>query len=150
MKNLGDVDITRLTPAQIAKFMNAMNLKGRFISSETGEPLSEPFTIVENSTVACGALDAVQNGSNVYVYYQRNVFPYDESEGEVTVTQLLSTERTIALARCDMNEDVSQWTSTSVRAANENGFHRSQCLRPEHSAHGYGCGSRQQRHRLRP
>lgn len=120
LENLGDVDVTRLTPAQVAKFMNAMDLKGRFLDSTTGEFLGDSFTIAENSTVACGALDAVQNGDTVYVYYQRNIFPCDDTTEEVTLSDLLATERTIAMARADVN-DCSQWVSTSVRAMNENG-----------------------------
>ena len=119
LKNLGDINVTQLTPAQISKFMNAMNLKGRFFKSD-GTPMGEAFTIAENSTVACGALDAVQNGDMVYVYYQRNVFPTDESNETVTLADLLATERTVALARANVN-DTSSWTSTSVRAMNENG-----------------------------
>lgn len=119
LKNLDEVDIDRLTPAQISKFMNAMDLKGRFFD-EDGDPVGEAFTIAENSTVACGALDAVKNGDMVYVYYQRNVYPYDESDGEITLTDLLSTERTIAMARASV-KDTSVWISTSVRAEKENG-----------------------------
>lgn len=115
LKNLSDVNIEHLTPAQISKFMNAMNLKGRFFNSTSGEPMGETFTIAENSTVACGALDAVQNGDMVYVYYQRNVFPYDETQGEITLADLMNTDRTIAMARANVN-DTDHWTSTTVRA----------------------------------
>lgn len=114
---LNDLDPSDLTIAQLSALMNAMNLCGRFFDAETGEPIGEAFTIAENSTVACGALDAVQNGDTVYVYYQRNVFPTDE---DAEVTDLMSTDRTIALARADIN-DPQTWTSTSVRALNQEG-----------------------------
>lgn len=114
LTNLGNVDINALTPAQIAKFMNAMDLKGCFFNTD-GEPMGKAFTIAENSTVACGALDAVRNGDMVYVYYQRNIFPYDETAGTVTLEQLLSTDRTIAMARANVN-DTDNWISTTVRA----------------------------------
>lgn len=114
LENLEGVDINTLTPAQISKFMNAMNLKGCFFDEE-GEPMGEAFTIAENSTVACGALDAVKNGDMVYVYYQRNIFPYDETDGTITLEELLSTDRTIAMARASV-DDTSTWISTTVRA----------------------------------
>ncbi len=114
---LKDVDMDNLTVAQIANVMNAMNLRGRFFDATTGETMGEAFTIAEHSTVACGALDAVQNGENVYVYYQRNSFPTTE---DVTISDLMNNERTIALARASIN-DPSNWESTSVRAMTENG-----------------------------
>ncbi len=119
LSNLDEVDIDRLTLAQISRFMNAMDLRGR-IFDENGNPMGEAFTIAENSTVACGALDAVKNGDMIYVYYQRNVYPSDESDGEITLTDLLSTERTIAMARADVN-DTDEWISTPVRAEKANG-----------------------------
>lgn len=114
---LSELDKDNLTIGQIASLMNAMNLCGRFFDKETGEPMGEAFTIAEHSTVSCGALDAVQNGENVYVYYQRNSFPTGE---DVELTDLFATDRTIALARANVNEP-ENWTSTSVRALNENG-----------------------------
>lgn len=114
---LADIDADNLTVGQIAKLMNHMNLHGRFFDIETGEAMGDAFRIAESSTVACGALDAVQDGENVYVYYQRNVFPTEE---ETTLTDLINTERTIAMARANVN-DAQNWTSTSVRALNENG-----------------------------
>ncbi len=114
---LEDVDVNNLSEAQIANVMNAMNLHGRFFDISTGEAMGEAFTIAEHSTVACGALDAVQNGENVYVYYQRNSFPITE---DVTVTDLMNTERTVAMARANVN-DASNWESTPIRAMNENG-----------------------------
>lgn len=120
LKNLGDVDINKLTPAQISKFMNAMNLKGRFFDSTTGKPMGDAFTIAEKSTIACSVIDAVQNGDMVYVYYQRNNFPTAKNGGDVTLSDLLATERTIAMARANVN-NASEWTSTRVRATNEKG-----------------------------
>lgn len=114
---LKDVDADNLSIAQIASLMNAMNLRGRFFDPVTGEAMGEAFTIAEHSTVACGALDAVQNGENVYVYYQRNAFPTGE---DTELSDLMSNERTVALARANVNTP-SEWTSTSVRALNENG-----------------------------
>ena len=118
---LENMDVNSLTPAQISKFMNAMNLKGRFFDSRTGQPMGDAFTIAENPTVACSAIDAVQNGDTVYVYYQRNVFPTGNDGSEnVTLSDLLATERTIALARADVS-DSANWISTTVRAMSENG-----------------------------
>lgn len=114
---LQGLDANNLTIPQIAALMNAMNLRGRFFDTATGEPMGEAFTIAENSTVACGALDAVQNGDNVYVYYQRNVFPTAQ---DTQVYDLLATERTIAMARA-RTSDPATWISTPVRATNESG-----------------------------
>lgn len=114
---LSDLDKDNLTLGQIAGLMNSMNLCGRLFDKESGEPLGEAFTVAEHSTVACGALDAVQNGENVYIYYQRNSFPTGQ---DVELTDLLTTDRTVALARADIN-DPTQWVSSSVRALNENG-----------------------------
>lgn len=114
---LSELDKDNLTLGQIASLMNAMNLCGRFFDKESGEPMGEAFTVAEHSTVACGALDAVQNGENVYIYYQRNSFPTGE---DVELTDLLTTDRTVALARANVN-DPTTWTSTSVRALNEDG-----------------------------
>lgn len=114
---LSELDKDNLTLGQIASLMNAMNLCGRFFDKESGEPMGEAFTVAEHSTVACGALDAVQNGETVYIYYQRNSFPTGE---DVELTDLLTTDRTVALARADVN-DPTAWTSTCVRALNENG-----------------------------
>ena len=118
-KLLSEMDITpeNLTATQVAKFMGAMNLRGAFIDKYDGNIIGETFTIAENSTVACGVLDAVQSGENVYVYYQRNAIPQAE---EFTVTELLSIERTIAVARANVNE-TENWVSTAVRVENENG-----------------------------
>ncbi|MBQ8587555.1 MAG: S-layer homology domain-containing protein [Oscillospiraceae bacterium] len=116
-KALSGVDLNNLTAGQIATAMNAMNLRGRFMDATTGEVMGDAFTIAENSTVACAALNAVQNGDMVYVYYQRNVFDTDE---DATVGDLLATQRTIALAAANVNAPET-WTSTPVRAENENG-----------------------------
>ena len=116
-KALADVDRENLTAGQIAVAMNAMNLRGRFVDASTGEPMGDAFTIAENSTVACAALNAVQNGDTIYVYYQRNIFDTNEN---ATVGDLLATPRTIALAAANVN-DTDVWTSTPVRAENENG-----------------------------
>lgn len=116
-KALSGVDLNNLTAGQIATAMNAMNLRGRFMDATTGEPMGEDFTIAENSTVACAALNAVQNGDMVYVYYQRNIFDTDEG---ATIGDLLATQRTIALAAANVNA-TDVWTSTPVRAENENG-----------------------------
>ncbi len=114
---LDGVDLNNLTAGQIANAMNAMNLRGRFFDAETGEPMGEAFTIAENSTVACAALNAVQNGDTVYVYYQRNIFDNNE---DATIGDLLATERTIALASANVDAPET-WESTPIRAENENG-----------------------------
>lgn len=114
---LSDVDLENITASQMAKAINSMNLKGRFFDKNDGTPMGEPFTIAENSTVFCGALDAVQNGENVYVYYQRNSMPTGE---DVTISDLLSSERTIAMAAANV-EDPAQWSSTPVRAESYEG-----------------------------
>ena len=51
---LKDVDTENLTAAQMATVINAMNLKGRFFDSTSGEPIGEAFTVAENSAVFCG------------------------------------------------------------------------------------------------
>ncbi len=114
---LKDVDIENLTAAQMAKVINAMNLKGRFFDDETGAPMGEAFTIAENSAVFCGALDAVQNGDNVYVYYQRTAL---STKDDVTIESLIKTQRTIAMAHANVN-NVAEWTSSSVRAMSDEG-----------------------------
>ena len=114
---LKDVDPNKLTAAQMATVINAMNLNGRFFDIQTGEAIGEAFTIAENSAVFCGALDAVQNGDNVYVYYQRTALSTAEN---VTVEELLKTQRTIAMACANVN-DTSEWTSTAVRALSDEG-----------------------------
>lgn len=115
-----NMDPDHLTPARIAKLMNAMNLKGQFFDSADGTKIGEAFTIAENSTIACGALDAVRNGNDVYVYYQRNDFTNNGTT--TTLADLIATERTIAMAHATVNGDsVSEWTSTTVRAEEENG-----------------------------
>ena len=114
---LSDADVNNLSVGQIAEALNAMNLRGRFYDANTGEALSEAFTIAEHSTVACGALDAVQNGENVYVYYQRNSFPTAE---ETTVSDIMSCESTFAMAVANVN-DPSNWVSSPVRAENDLG-----------------------------
>ncbi len=116
-KVLGDIDLENITADQIAKAMNAMSLKGRFFDKNSGEAMGEAFAIAQNSTVFCGGLEAVQNGDMVYVYYQRNVFPTEE---DVTVEDLLSNERTIAMASANVN-DTENWTSTPVRAMSKDG-----------------------------
>lgn len=114
---LEGLDLSNLTAGQIATAMNAMNLRGRFFDATTGEPMGEAFTIAESSTVACAALNAVQNGDTVYVYYQRNIF---DTNKDATIGDLLATERTIALAAADVNAPEA-WESTPIRAENENG-----------------------------
>ncbi len=112
-----NLDPENLTAAHVAKLMGAMNLHGAFIDKYDGSVIGEPFVIAENSTVACGVLDAVQNGENVYVYYQRNAVPEGE---ELSFGELVSLERTIALARTNVN-DAQNWVTTPVRVENENG-----------------------------
>ena len=112
------LDPNNLTAAHVAKLMGAMNLRGVFIDKNDGSVIGEAFTIAENSTVACGVLDAVQNGENVYVYYQRNAIPETE---DFTVSDLMSLERTIALARANIEEENIEWISSSVRVENEAG-----------------------------
>ena len=114
---LKDVDTQNLTAAQMAKVINAMDLKGRFFDNENGTPIGEAFTVAENSAVFCGALDAVQNGDDVYVYYQRTALSTND---DVTVESLIKTQRTIAMAHADVN-DTQNWTSTSVRAMSDEG-----------------------------
>lgn len=114
---LAGVDLENITAAQIAKAINAMNLRGRFFDKSSGEPIGEAFTIAKNSTVFCGGLEAVQNGEMVYVYYQRNALPTEE---DVTIEDLLSNERTIAMASANVN-DTSSWESVTVRAMSEEG-----------------------------
>ena len=111
------IDIENLTAYQIAKLVNAMNLKGRFLDKETGAPMGEAFVIAENSAVFCGALDAVQSGENVYVYYQRTAL---SSEENVTIEDLLNTQRTIAMATVNVN-DTANITTIPVRAMSEEG-----------------------------
>ena len=112
-----NIDKDNITAAQIAKLMGAMNLKGRFFDKVTGEPIGEAFTVAENSTVACGVLDAVQVGEYVYIYYQRNAVPDNE---DITFEELISMERTIALAKANVNDE-QNWESSAVRVENENG-----------------------------
>lgn len=114
---LKDMDPNDLTAAQIAKLVNAMNLNGRFFDIESGAPIGDAFVIAENSAVFCGALEAVQNGENVYVYYQRNALSATEN---VTFEALMNTERTIAMARASIN-DTEKWSSTPVRALDGEG-----------------------------
>lgn len=116
-KVLAGVDLENITAAQIAKAVVAMNLRGRFFDKNTGEAMGEAFAIAENSTVFCGALDAVQNGDMVYVYYQRNALPTEE---DVTVEDILSNERTIAMASANI-VDTTAWTSVPIRAMSEEG-----------------------------
>lgn len=110
------LDPNKLTATQVAKLMGAMNLRGAFIDKYDGSLIGEVFTIAENSTVACSVIDAVQSGENVYVYYQRNAIRYGE---EYNTSDLLNIERTIAIARTDVN-DSQNWISTPVRVENEN------------------------------
>ncbi|MBR2042211.1 MAG: hypothetical protein IJ945_07560 [Oscillospiraceae bacterium] len=112
-----NIDPKNLTAADVAKLMGAMNLRGVFIDKYDGSIIGEPFVIAENSTVACGVLDAVQNEENVYVYYQRNAIPKGE---ELSFGELVSLERTIALARASVN-DSKNWVSSPVRVMSENG-----------------------------
>ncbi len=112
-----DLEVDNLSAAHVARLMGAMNLKGVFVDKYDGHIISEPFTIAENSTVACGVLDAVQNGENVYVYYQRNAVP---DRTDMALEELLSLDRTVALARANVNSSES-WTSTPVRVENEDG-----------------------------
>ena len=114
---LKDVDTENLTAAQMATVINAMNLKGRFFDSTSGEPIGEAFTVAENSAVFCGALDAVQNGDDVYVYYQRTAL---STEKDVTVEAIMKTQRTIAMAHAKVS-DTANWTSTPVRAMSDEG-----------------------------
>ncbi len=114
---LKSVDVENISAQQVAKVLNAMNLRGRIFSKQTGKPVGEAFTIAENSAVACGALDAVQNGDNIYVYYQRNAYQTTEN---VTAEDIANTERTIAMAVADIN-DTQKWTSVPIRAENEEG-----------------------------
>lgn len=114
---LQNVDPTNLSAAQIAKLINAMNLKGRFFDMSSGEPIDEAFVIAENSAVFCGALDAVQNGENVYVYYQRNALVTSK---DTTIEDLLNADRTIAMATAKIN-DTDNWKSVPVRAMSEEG-----------------------------
>ncbi len=111
-----ELDPNQLTATHVAKLMGAMNLRGIFVDKYDGSLIGEAFTIAENSTVACGVLDAVQNGENVYVYYQRNAIRYGE---EYNTSDLLNIERTIAMARANVN-DSRNWISTPVRVENEN------------------------------
>lgn len=115
------IDINKLTPAQVAKFMNAMSLKGKLLYH--GELVGETFTISTNdATVYCGALDAVMNDGMLYVYYQRNIFPETMKDGtDVTLADNLNTTRTIALARAEISgtgtsTTIGQWSATQVRA----------------------------------
>lgn len=114
---LKDADPENVTASQLAKAMDAMNLKGRFFDKSSGEPLSEAVMIAGNSTVFCAGLDAVQNGDDIHVYYQRNALPTGD---DVTAADLLESERTIALATADKNQ-LDNWTSVPVRAETENG-----------------------------
>ncbi|MBR3965200.1 MAG: hypothetical protein IKJ80_07315 [Clostridia bacterium] len=114
---LQDMDPDNLKAAQIAKLVNAMNLNGRFFDIASGAPIGDAFVIAENSAVFCGALEAVQNGENVYVYYQRNALSTTEN---VTVESLMKTERTIAMASASIN-DTSNWVSTPVHAMDGEG-----------------------------
>ncbi len=112
-----NLDVENLTASQVGKLMAAMNLKGVFLDKSDGSAISAPFLIASNSTVACGALDAVQNGDKVYVYYQRNAVPQDD---DMTLMELVSLERTIAMACIDVNSP-HQCVSTPVRAMGEEG-----------------------------
>ncbi len=111
------IDKNNITVSQVVKLMAAMNLRGRFFDKETGEPMGEAFTIAENSTVACGMLDAVQSGENVYVYYQRNAIPDSDN---LTVEDVIGIDRTIAVAVANIN-DSQNWVSSPIRVENENG-----------------------------
>lgn len=112
-----EVDPENLTADHVAKLMAAMNLRGVFVDKHDGSLIGEAFTIAENSTVACGVLDAVQNGENVYVYYQRNAV---RETHDYDLSDLLTIERTIAMARANVNRS-DNWISTPVRIENENG-----------------------------
>ncbi|MBE6678270.1 MAG: hypothetical protein E7597_05710 [Ruminococcaceae bacterium] len=112
-----NLDVENLTASQVGKLMAAMNLKGVFLNKANGTVISEPFLIARNSTVACGALDAVQNGDMVYIYYQRNAVPEND---EMTLMELVSLERTIAMARVNVNSP-DECISTPVRAMGEEG-----------------------------
>ncbi|MDO4175163.1 MAG: hypothetical protein Q4D42_10410, partial [Eubacteriales bacterium] len=108
-------DVDALTAADMAQAANAMNLKGRYFDKETGEPMGESFTIAANTSVACAALDAVEDADgNVYVYYQRNQYPDGQ---DVTVEHLIQQERTIACAV----ENGGSWESHAVTATNDAG-----------------------------
>lgn len=115
---LQDVDVNNLSASQIAKLINAMNLKGRLFDADNGNTFGESFVIAENSAVFCGALDAVQNGENLYVYYQRNALV---SKEDVTVESLMHSERTIAMAVANIN-NTTDWVSIPVRETNEDGI----------------------------
>ncbi len=112
-----NLDIENLTASQVGKLMAAMNLKGAFLDKNNGTAIGEPFLIAHNSTVACGALDAVQNGDMVYIYYQRNAVPEND---DMTLLELVSLERTIAMARVNVNSP-EECISTPVRAMGEEG-----------------------------
>ncbi len=111
------LDVENLTASQVGKLMAAMNLKGVFLNKENGKAISDPFLIARNSTVACGALDAVQNGDMVYLYYQRNAVP---ENNDMTLLELVSLDRTIAMARINVNSP-EECVSTPVRAMGEEG-----------------------------
>lgn len=109
-------DVNALTATDMAQAANAMNLKGRYFNKETGEPEGESFTIAANTSVACAALDAVEDeDGNVYVYYQRNQYPTGEN---VSVEHLIQQERTIACAVGTMD---GKWESHAVTATNDDG-----------------------------
>ena len=112
-----ELDVENLTASQVGKLMAAMNLKGVFLDKANGTVIGDPFLIAQNSTVACGALDAVQNGDMVYIYYQRNAVP---KNNEMTLMELVSLERTIAMARINVNAP-EECISTPVRAMGEEG-----------------------------
>lgn len=108
---LKGVDKENISAAKIRDVMAAMNLKGRFFDKETGDAIDDAMLIAGNTTVFCGGLEAVQNGDNIYVYYQRNVFPEGD---DITAEELLANERTIALASANINNP-EEWTSETVR-----------------------------------
>ena len=119
---LADVDLSNgVTAAQIATLMNAMNLRGRLFDIETAEPVGDAFTIAENSTVACGALDAVEHNGVIYVYYQRNAYDIHE---DMTLEDILTNDKTIARASAntaDCLTGTSMWSSMPVRVMTEDG-----------------------------
>ena len=111
---LSKLDKENIRAADVAKMLNAMNLKGRYFDKTTGEPLGEAFTIAEDTGVAMSVLDVVEDaGGNVHAYYQRSAYTTDEN---ATFQDLIGQERTLAHAVLEANGN--EWVSYKVAAGN--------------------------------
>ena len=103
---LENMDVNSLTPAQISKFMNAMNLKGRFFVSRTGQPMGDAFTIAE--TLPWPAAPSTQ-----YRMATRSMF----TTSAMCSPQVTTEVRTSLYPTCWLPNAPSRWLGPMCRTA---------------------------------